>query len=77
MKLFHNFMNFLKLKNIDCVGGTQSRHVILPSQYHGHISCCENSSTRVCDVKFEISLLQMLQEALSICCFNITWAAPR
>lgn len=75
VELFYNFIHFLKIKNIDCVGGIQSHHKFLPCQYHGHVLWSENSSTRVCDVKFEICLLQMLQETFSICCFNM--AAPR
>lgn len=61
-----------------CVGGIQSHHIVLLSQYHGHVSWSENSSARVCDVRYEICLLQMLQmlqETLLICCSNM--AAPR
>lgn len=77
MKLCHNLIHFPKIRNIDCVGGIQSHHIVLPSQYHGHVSWSENSIARLCDVKFEICLLQMLQmlQTLSICCFNV--AAPR
>lgn len=44
---------------MDCVGGIQLHHIVLPSQYHGRVSWSETSSARVCDVKFEICLLQI------------------